>query len=191
MAKTLATKFRRFNLEMHRDFGFFFSALIIIYSISGIALNHINEWNSDFIIKKKIIQVEKGLTKASITDDLLMKYSKKVDESHFKVYDFPTRNQVKVYYDNATLHIRFDEATAEYESVVRRPFFYEVNSIHRNSIEGWKWISDIFALCLIFITFTGMFIIKGKYGISGRGKWLMLAGFLLPVLAVVIYSFSG
>jgi hypothetical protein len=190
MAKTLSTKFRRFNLEMHRDFGFFFSALIIIYSISGIALNHINDWNSDFSIKKKTIQVDKGLTRESINDALLLKYSKLVGEDHFKVFDFPTRNQVKVYYDNATLHIHFDEATAEYESVVRRPFFYEVNSIHRNSIEGWKWISDIFALCLIFITFTGMFIIKGKYGISGRGKWLVVAGLLLPVLAVVIYSFS-
>lgn len=189
MAKKFATKFRRFNLETHRDFGFFFSALIIIYSISGIALNHINDWNSDYVIKKKEIKIEKGLTRETLTDAKMLKYSEAVGEDSFKVFDSPTKDQVKIYYNNATLHLNFSTATGLYEKVTRRAFFYETNLIHRNGIAGWKWISDIFGVMLIFITFTGMFIIKGKYGISGRGGWLMLAGFLLPVGAIVLSFF--
>ena len=45
----------RFNVATHRDLGYFFSVLILIYCISGIALNHVDDWNPDFIISKKNI----------------------------------------------------------------------------------------------------------------------------------------
>ncbi len=188
MAKKFSAKFRRFNLETHRDFGFFFSALIIIYSISGIALNHVNEWNADFIIKKKEIKIDTGLTRETLSEKKMMKYSLLVDEDHFKLYDYPTKDQVKIYYDNATLHLNLTDGTGKYEKISRRPFIYETNLIHKNGIKGWKWVSDIFAVMLIFITVTGMFIVKGKYGISGRGKWYVIAGTVLPIIAVILAS---
>lgn len=101
------------------------------------------------------------------------------------MYDFPTDNQVKIYYNNASLHVNLDTGISHYEKVAKRHFFYEVNVIHRNSLKEWKWISDIFAVMLIIISITGMFILKGKYGLKRTGVWLMLAGFLLPIIAVV------
>ncbi len=184
--KLFGKSIRKWNVITHRDLGYFFSVLIVIYCISGIALNHINDWNPDFIINKKEISFTKNFTSSSITPQDILDLSKQVGEIKYKIYDFPTKDQVKIYYDNATLHVNFEKRTGVYESVSRRPLFYQVNVFHRNSIKGWKWASDVFAVMLIVINITGLFILKGKHGIGGRGKWFILAGFLLPVSAWIL-----
>jgi hypothetical protein len=105
------------------------------------------------------------------------------------VFDFPTNDQVKIYYKDASFHIYLDEKKGIYERVSKRHLFYEADVIHRNSLKGWKWISDIFAISLIVLTVTGLFVLKGKHGITGRGKWLIAAGFFPPLIAIIIYAF--
>jgi len=189
MPSAFSTKLRRWNVAWHRDLGYFFSSLIIIYCISGLALNHVNDWNPDFIVHKETIELPKKYNRNEVTNELLTGFSKMVKENNYKVYDFPTNNQVKVYYDNATLHINLETGIGEYERLVKRHLFYESNVLHRNSLKGWKWVSDIFAVMLIVISITGLFILKGKYGFKRRGLWIMLAGFLLPVAAILLFYF--
>jgi hypothetical protein len=59
-------------------------------------------------------------------------------------------------------------------------------ALHRNSIKGWKWASDVFAVMLILISITGLFILKGKKGLTGRGKWLIAAGALPPLIVLLL-----
>ncbi len=186
MKKETKTKIRRLNIATHRDLGYFFSTLIIIYCLSGIALNHVNEWNPDFIINKKEITINKTYKTSELTPEVINEYGKLVGENDYKVYDSPTPDQVKIYYDNASLHINFSTKTGVYESVKRRPVFYQSNLLHRNSIKGWKWAADVFAGLLIVINITGLFILKGKHGIKGRGKWLIAAGIIPPILAIIL-----
>ncbi|MCO5259508.1 MAG: PepSY-associated TM helix domain-containing protein [Crocinitomicaceae bacterium] len=182
------TKIRRLNLATHRDLGYFFSALIIVYSISGIALNHVDDWNSDFILVKKNVKLDKVYEANKITDKDVLKFGQLVGEDKFNVYDFPTKDQVKIYYPSATLHVYLNQKKATYEHVTKRPFFYEVNVIHKNSLKGWKWASDIFAFLLIVITVTGLFILKGKNGLKGRGKWLLAGGLIPPIVAIILQA---
>lgn len=185
MKKTLKKRLRKLNVATHRDLGYFFSALIIIYCLSGIALNHMDIWNPDFIIQRQTILFSENYTRDNITSDDIQSLSKVVGEENIKVYDFPTSNQVKIYYDNASLHVNFTDKEGVYEKISRRPVFYHVNVFHRNSIKGWQWASDVFAFLLITINITGLFILKGKYGIGGRGKWLIAAGLLIPFIVLV------
>ncbi len=181
-------KLRRLNIATHRDVGYFFSSLIIIYCLSGIALNHVNDWNPDFIIQKKTIHIKEKYTSAELSADVINHFGKLVGEEKFKVYDTPTNNRVKIYYENASLLIDFSDGTAIYEKVSRRPVFFQSNVLHRNSLKGWKWASDFFALMLVLISITGLFILKGKKGLSGRGKWLIAAGGLPPLIALILYE---
>lgn len=190
MNKETSKKIRKLNLDWHRDLGYFFSVLIIIYCISGIALNHINDWDPDFIIEKKTVIIKENLTKQKINTKKIEELSNLVDEKNYKLFDFPTNNQVKIYYDNATFHVNFSNKKGIYESVYRRPLFYQTNVIHKNSLIGWKWFSDIFASFLIIITITGIFIAKGKYGIKRRGKWLILIGAMPAIVAIIIHAFK-
>ncbi|MBI3136469.1 MAG: PepSY-associated TM helix domain-containing protein [Bacteroidetes bacterium] len=182
------TRIRRLNVALHRDLGYFFSALVVIYCISGIALNHVDDWNPDFIIAKETIQLDRVYQRTEITDDKVLEFGKLVGEEDYKLYDFPTKDQVKIYYEDATFHIHLQDQSGIYERVSRRPVFYQTNVIHRNSLAGWKWISDIFAFLLITITITGLFVLKGKYGISGRGKWFIAAGIIPPLVAIIIQA---
>jgi hypothetical protein len=191
MAKWQLKNIRSLTIAAHRDFGYFFSVLIIVYCLSGIALNHVNDWNSDFIIQRDSVPI----TKEYRTDELnkketILELGKLVGQDSYKVYDFPTPDQVKIYYDNASLHVNFTFQSAIYEQVARRPLFYQVNVLHRNSLKEWKWAADIFAVMLIVINLTGIFMLKGKYGISGRGKWLIAAGTIPPVVAIIVFYFS-
>jgi hypothetical protein len=191
MNRALKRTLRRWNLVWHRDLGYFFSSLLILYCISGIALNHVNEWNPDFIIHREMVRTPKGITRSDVKDQTIRDLSKIVGEKSYKVYDFPTPNQVKIYYDEATFHVNLETGEGEYEKLTKRHVFYESNVLHRNSLAGWKWVSDIFALMLIVITVTGLVILKGRYGFRRRGIWVMLAGLILPVGALVVFYFSN
>ena len=179
---------RKLNNNLHRDFGYFFSSLVIVYSLSGLALNHVNDWNPDFVIQKDTISIPSKFTYENISDENITSLSKIVGHNEFKLYDSPTTDQVKIYYEDASFHIDFSRMLGFYEGVTKRILFYEVNVLHRNSLAEWKWFSDIFAVALIFINVTGLFILKGKNGIFGRGKWFIAAGFLPPLIALIIFS---
>lgn len=87
------------------------------------------------------------------------------------------------------MQIDLTNGLGTYEKVSRRPLFYQVNVLHRNSVEWWKWASDLFALMLIAITVTGMFMLRGNNGLKGRGKWLLAAGAMPPLIAVIAQQF--
>lgn len=183
-------KWRRLNAVTHRDLGYFFSTLIMVYCFSGIALNHIEDWNPDFILNKKILMLPQNFSAGHIDEGEVKALSALVGEKDFKVYDFPTHDQVKIYFNNASLHVNLSTRQMVHEQVTRRPFFYQGNILHRNSLTGWKWASDVFAVLLIMINITGIFILRGRYGISGRGKWLIAAGTLPPLLAIFIQAWQ-
>jgi len=46
---------------LHRDFGFFAVGLTFIYALSGLAVNHINDWDPSFSHFKKLVTVETPL----------------------------------------------------------------------------------------------------------------------------------
>lgn len=184
----MAANLRRLNSDLHRDIGYFLSGLILVYCISGIALNHVNDWNPDFVVHKRTITLPQSFTKDEITAERIAEFTALVGESAPKVHDFPTPDRVKIYYDNASLLVDLAGKTGKYESVQRRPLIYHTNVLHRNSLKGWKWASDVFGVLLIFITVSGWFMLKGRYGIGGRGKWLIAAGMLPPVVALMVFT---
>lgn len=159
-----------------------------MYCISGIALNHVNEWNPDFEIQRRAVALDRSYTSVEITDERILEFALLVGENRPKVYDFPTRDHVKLYFDDATLLVDLSIGTGTFEQVRRRPLFYQTNVLHRNSLKGWKWASDVFGALLIVITVTSWFMLKGKNGVIGRGKWFIAAGILPPVVALWVFE---
>jgi hypothetical protein len=179
---------RRLNANLHRDVGYFLSGLILVYCLSGIALNHVGDWNPDFVIHKQNVTFAQHYTAAAITSEQIAEFTALVGEVKPRLHDFPTPNHVKLYFDNATMLVDLLTQTGHYERVQRRPLFYQTNVLHRNSLKGWKWASDLFGGLLIFLTISGWFILKGKGGLNGRGKWLIAAGMVPPVAAIIVFQ---
>lgn len=89
MKSLFMKKLRKLNIATHRDLGYFFSSLIIIYCLSGFALNHVNDWNPDFIIEKETITIPGDYSTSNLSSELIKEFGKQVNETDFKVYNVP------------------------------------------------------------------------------------------------------
>ena len=43
---------RRINHALHRDIGFLCVGLTLLYALSGIAVNHMHDWNANYSIER-------------------------------------------------------------------------------------------------------------------------------------------
>ena len=181
---------RKFNRIIHRDFGYFFVGMIVIYSVSGIALNHRRDWNPSYVITTKEIAFTpneklQNSEKRAVLDFLnsLEIESDKKYKNHYQ----PSENNLKIFlHGNETLLLNFETNILTFESIKKRPFFYQINYLHYNPGKLWKWFSDIFAGSLIVIAITGLFILKGKNGITKRGAILVAIGIVVPLLFLLL-----
>jgi len=51
----------------------------------------------------------------------------------------------------------------------------------------WTYFADAYAVALVLLAITGLFMIEGKKGITGRGKWFTALGILLPIIFLIFY----
>lgn len=178
---------RQLNRALHRDLGYALTAFVISYCLSGLALNHRDDWNPDFAIEKRAIALDRVYRETDVDGRLARALTERVGERAYRVIDVPTSGQVKIYYDNASLHLHLADRRGVYERVVRRPLFYDANVLHRNSLKGWRWFADAFSVLLILVNLTGLFVLKGKHGLTARGKWLIAAGAIPPLAAAFLF----
>jgi len=178
----------RFLRVIHRDFSYFFTGMILIYSVTGILLNHSHELNPYYSINVKTVKVDIPKDTSMVNDQLLLEVFKPLGENEVRSYYYPDLSTLKVFLKNGTATVNLTDQTALIENSLRRPILYELNLMHRNQPRAWwTWFSDLFAVALIIITITGLFLIKGKNGITRRGAVLVTAGLLLPILAMFIF----
>jgi hypothetical protein len=180
--------FRKWNRILHRDIGYFFFGLTIIYCISGIALNHKNDWNPNYDIKYKDITIQDNISKSTVTMEWVMTLLKKYnEEDHYKKFFFPDENTLKIFIDNGSISIDMQSKNGYMEKITKRPFFYEINFLHYNPGKWWIWFSDSFCVGMVIIAITGLFIIaKSKNSLTQRGVWFIVAGLVLPILALIL-----
>ena len=51
-------KWRKWNNIIHRDLGYLCVGLTIIYAVSGVAVNHVQDWNPNYVIEKQEKRIE-------------------------------------------------------------------------------------------------------------------------------------
>ncbi len=189
MNSTFNKVFKKWNRIIHRDFGYFFFGMTIIYSISGIAINHKSDWNPNYNISYTDIVVENIAPKEQIDKAYVIELLKQwqVDDKYKKHY-FPRKNELKVFlHNNGTVFIDLQSNEGYIEWITKRPIFFQMNFLHYNPGKWWTWFSDIFAGALIILAISGILIIsKGKNSLQGRGLWLTLAGIIIPIIALFV-----
>jgi uncharacterized protein len=180
---------RAWNKVLHRDLGYLIFGMCIIYGISGIALNHRNDWNPNYIIRNYSFSLGRSMDREKINNDSIRNIIQLLDENpNFKKYYFPSSNTLRIFITSGsiTLNLRTGEGTIE--TIRKRPIFKELNFLHYNNIKhAWTWFADLFGISLVFIAISGLFMVRGNKGITGRGAWLTLIGILIPLFFLLIY----
>lgn len=172
---------------MHRDIGFFFIGASLIYGISGIALNHIGDWNPNYMVKHESVKTDLSLEKSSILKENILTFLDDIDNrKNYKSHYFPDQGHLKIFLRGGSsvyMNISSGRGTAEY--LVKRQVIYQTNLLHYNPHSWWMWFSDIFAGALILLAITSIFMVRGKKGAWGRGGIYIAVGIIIPLLFLI------
>lgn len=185
-------KWRRKLRVLHRDIGYAVAALVIAYSISGLAVNHIDDWNPNYSIEKRPVRVGPMPTDSLDAMEAHVVAALGLSAASVRGRVMDTATEFRLFLPEGS-DVRVDVRTGEGVMTVvdSRLLLYEVNALHLNNIKGiWTWVADIFAVALLFLAVSGMLMLRGKQGITGRGKWFLAAGLLVPV-GFIFYMYYG
>ncbi|HAN17091.1 MAG: hypothetical protein A2X13_05385 [Bacteroidetes bacterium GWC2_33_15] len=185
-------KLRKLNRDLHRDLGYIFFAMTVIYGLSGIALNHIDDWNPNYVIRNKEVSVNISTLnlKTLSRENVIPLLNEIAPGEKYKNHYFPEEGILKIFIKDGNIQIDTRTGQGILETSKRRPIFHQVNYLHYNPKKWWTIFSDIFAGSLILLAVTGLFVLKGKNGITGRGAWLTSLGIIIPILFLLLYYWN-
>ena len=180
---------RKWSRILHRDIGYFFIGTTLIYGISGIALNHLSDWNPNYSVEVNYFTTNLNLAKSSNIKPNVLKLLDAIDKrNNYKKHYYPNQDQLKVFLkggSSVVVNIKSGKVRAEY--LKKRPVFYESNYLHYNPNRFWTWFSDAFAAALILFAISSFFMVKGKHGITGLGGIYTILGIIIPLVFLWYY----
>lgn len=185
-------KWRKWIRILHRDIGYLAAGLTVIYVISGIAVNHTDDWNPNYVIEKSVSRIDpipdSVLTSRTLVFDILTKLGEK---GKLKNSFSPDPNTLDIFVEGNTISVNLISGEVWQEKVKSRSIIRETNFLHLNSPKAvWTFVADVFAIALGFLAISGLFMIKGKNGIKGRAAWLSILGMLIPIIFLLIYYYK-
>ena len=182
----MAKKWRRWTRSLHRDLGYLTAGLTVAYAVSGFAVNHKEDWNSN----RSVTETELSLgpvpgeiapqRRAWIIERL------ELDPDDVRSHIQQSATDLRIFFKTGS-EISIDPTTGvgRFQEISPRPLLREFNALHLNDLKGvWTWIADAYAVILAFLAISGLVLLRGRLGFAGRGKWLFAAGIVIPVAAL-------
>ncbi|SFC97700.1 PepSY-associated TM helix domain-containing protein [Pseudoalteromonas denitrificans] len=189
MTKSKSIKWFNLNRSLHRDIGYFCIGMTLVFAISGIALNHIHQWNSNYNVTQKKVKVEFLETKikqSNFEHSLLAELN---EQGIIKARFWQDENTLKLFIKNKTLFVLPKQNLIIIEEIKPRFLLRNLNFLHLNEAKkAWTWFSDFYALLLIFLAISSLFMVKGKKSVTGTRGFIILAGFIAPAGFVFYYA---
>jgi uncharacterized protein len=182
---------RRWNNLLHRDIGYLCVGMTLIYAISGIVLNHFK--SGDFQhpdYGKSYTDLKVPLPKDGMVDQTyIWSILDQVKErEHYKSH-ITGEGYLQIFLTKGFIYVDLGTGEAQMERKTTRYGIKEMNLLHYNNLKKlYTWFSDLYAVGLIVLAITGLFVLRGKNGILGRGAWLTAIGIILPALFLIFYA---
>ncbi len=181
--RKIIQKIEKINRVLHRDLGYLFIGMTIIYGLSGIAviLRHAGI-NISYTEKSEERQFQPNLTKKEFTS--FWQQQK----------DLPKVPKIRSF-EGDTCSFRMEDGrgiyikkTGKLELVHydRNKLIKFVNDVHYNRGRRFTWLALLYSFILVFFAISGAIIAKGKKGFMRRGIWFTSLGIAIPV---IIYFF--
>jgi hypothetical protein len=182
-------KFRKVCRFLHRELGFLAVGLTLAYVISGVAVNHTDSWNPSYKQTRTTWTIDPP--GAGPTDEVAPLVLAQLDlQEPVRNVWRATTTQLRVIVPSGTVDVDLETGEVLAEVLTPRPLLRDVNFIHLNQGKGvWTWIADGYAVVLGILALSGIFLVKGPKGLSGRGGVLMTLGLVLPIVYVLFEKY--
>lgn len=185
---SFATRIRSWCRVLHRDLGYFFFGATVVYAISGIALNHRNDWNPSYSLDRSEVQLAADWHGERLSRDSAVDWLARWGiQGHYQNHYQPADGEWKIFFKNGSVTVSEEKRLVVIERLERRPLLHTFNKLHYNPGKWWTWFADIFSGALILIAVSGLFLLRGKNGITRRGGILVAAGIFIPGVLVALY----
>lgn len=180
-----ASKWRGYNRAIHRDLGHLAVGLTIVYALSGIAVNHIADWDPSFREHTKVVELG-GPVKGEDDEAKAREVLKRLGETAAprEVYR-ASPTALEIVFDKRTIHV--DDTTGHVVDEGQSPrFFLRIaNWLHLNrGKKAWTYVADAYAGGLLLLALTGIVMMPGRKGLLGRGGLLIVLGAAIPFVYV-------
>jgi uncharacterized protein len=180
-------RWRAWLRAFHRDFGYLAIGFTVIYAVSGIAQNHIEDWGD---VSYKTFESTRTIDAIpdDVPDPVAIKKIASLVDFGTPTATFRAGDEIRLEYANGSKVTAIGtQVTIQGRS--RRAFIGAANWLHTaRQRKGWKYVADIYAVLLLYLAISGIFMIKGKLGLKGRGAILISIGVAVPVCAVLLSS---
>lgn len=181
---------------LHRDVGYFAVGLTFVYAVSGLAVNHIADWDPSFRQIEETHQLSRPLAlspgEAGTTTETDRAAARAVleelgrGEEPQDVYR-ATDTRLDIVLEHSTLHVDATSGAVQEEGQKPRALLRIANWLHLNrGKQAWTYIADAYAVFLLFLAGSGLFMLPQRGRGIGRRGLLVSAGVLVPVLYVVL-----
>lgn len=180
-----AIRFRPLLRAVHRDIGYFSVGLTFVYALSGLAVNHISDWEPNFrqITREHRIARPLSGSDADIARSVMAELD--LDEPVREVYRAGEALEIVL----AERTLRVDPGSGRVIEDGQEPRFFlrAANWLHLNrGKKAWTFIADAYAVFLLLLSVSGLWMFSGRKGIMGRAGIIAVAGALVPVLYVAL-----
>jgi hypothetical protein len=180
-------RWRAWLRSFHRDFGYLAIGFTVIYAISGIAQNHIEDWGD---VSYKTFESTRTIEPIAdeVPDAVALATIGALVDFGKPTATFRAGDEIRLEYANGSKVTAIGpQVTIQGRS--RRAFIGVANWLHTaRQKKGWKYVADAYAVLLLYLAISGIFMIKGKLGLKGRGAILISIGVAVPVCAVLLSS---
>ena len=182
---------RRFQLRpwiraIHRDAGYFAVGLTLVYALSGLAVNHIADWDPSFSQINRTHQLTGPLPSDADASGKQVLAALNIHEAPREVYAAGD-DAVDIVFDRRTLHVTPSSGKVVEEGQSPRLFLRAANWLHLNrGKKAWSYVADTYAVMLLYLAISGLFMIPGRKGLLGRGAVIALLGAAVPVSYVLL-----
>jgi hypothetical protein len=169
---------------LHRDAGYLIIGLTVIYALSGLAVNHIADWDPSFRQFERTHQVPAPLPDDDEAAAAAVTGALGVKEKPDDVYR-ADETQLDIVFEKRTLHVDTQTGKVVEEGQSDRFFLRLANWLHLNrGKKAWTLIADGYAILLLFLALSGLFMIPGRKGLVGRGAIIAILGASVPIVYV-------
>ncbi len=174
-------KLRPWLRALHRDLGYLAVGLTMVYAISGLAVNHIADWDPSFQNFEREFDVAAPLPDDDAEAAAIVMAAAGITEEPVDIYRV-SDEEIEIAFERSRLHANPQTGRVYEEGASPRAFLRVANWLHLNrGKKAWTWFADGYAIALVVLASTGLLMIPGRKGLMGRGAVLALLGAAAPL----------
>ena len=171
--------------------------VVFFFAVTGLTLNHPQWFAKQHRTSTLKGTIDATLTKAATTDGVkkleIVEFLRTTHGIHGALADFRVDDRecdVTFKGPGYSADVFIDRATGSYELTENRMGFGAlINDLHkgRDSGDTWKWLIDVSAVLLVFVSLTGLVLLWFVHKHRVAGFMMLAAGTLLAYLVFLIW----